>query len=405
LKTIVIAGGGAAGFFTAINIAEKTDNARIIILEKTSHVLEKVRISGGGRCNVTHACFDPKELVKFYPRGERELLAPFMQFSPMHTIEWFAKRGVQLKQEADGRIFPTSDSSETIVNCFYRSALAAGVEICTREGLDSLKWDTHQRLWQVVTDKGRTILANAVLFCTGSAHRGWQMLAELGHQVIAPVPSLFTFHVKDERLKNLAGISIKHAVVEVASMKLKETGPLLITHWGLSGPAVLRLSAWGARKMYEAKYRFLLSVDFSGIGFQRVFDALEQFKRTHPKKSILAHPQFEIPERLWKQLLPKEMEGKYWSQVSRKSLLEMVEHLTKASFPVSGKSVFKEEFVTAGGVDLKEVDFKTMQSKIFPNLFFAGEVLNIDALTGGFNFQAAWTTAWIASEAIRDLVS
>lgn len=399
----MVVGGGAAGFFAAINIAEKAKHTRVTILEKSSKLLEKVRISGGGRCNVTHACFEPKELVRFYPRGERELLGAFLQFNPTHTIQWFKNRGVQLKREDDGRMFPTTDSSETIVQCFIQSALKAGIEVCINEGLDQLSFDKEKKTWNVTTGKSRNIQASAVVVCTGSAVRTWQLLANLGHNIVPAVPSLFTFNIKDERINNLAGVSLKNAVVGINSLKLKESGPLLITHWGFSGPAVLRLSAWGARKLCEAGYRFTLAVDFSGLGMETVLHSLNSFKLANQKKSIIAHPLFGISERLWKQILPKQANGKKWADVSKKLLQQIAESIAKAQFEVSGKSTFKDEFVTAGGVNLKEVDFKTMQSKLYPNLFFAGEVLDIDAITGGFNFQAAWTTSWIASNFISGI--
>lgn len=399
----MIVGGGAAGFFAAINIAEKHRNARVVMLEKSSKLLDKVRMSGGGRCNVTHACFEPKELVKFYPRGEKELLSAFMQFNPTHTIQWFEKRGVQLKREADGRMFPVTNNSETIAQCFIQAATEAGVEICTEEGLDNLRLNKEKNTWHVITGKNRTIEAAAVVVCSGSVVRTWHLLASLGHNIVPTVPSLFTFNLKDERIKNLAGVSLKNAVLEIKALKLKEVGPLLITHWGLSGPAVLRLSAWGARKLNELGYKFELTVDFSGIGYTAVIISLENFRHTNPKKMVEVNPMFNISERLWKQILPKEVYGKNWADVSKKLLQEIAENIANAKFLVTGKSTFKDEFVTAGGVSLKEIDCRTMQSKLYPNLFFAGEVLDVDAITGGFNFQAAWTTAWIVSETIARL--
>ncbi|MFN8292973.1 MAG: NAD(P)/FAD-dependent oxidoreductase [Chitinophagales bacterium] len=400
MKTIVIAGGGAAGFFAAINIAEKTPGSRVIILEKSSKLLEKVRISGGGRCNTTHACFDPKILTKFYPRGERELLSPFMRFNPSNTIQWFEKRGVHLKKESDGRMFPSTNNSETIINCFMQAALKNGIEICTNEGLDALRFSASQNLWHIQTGKGRNIQAQAVVICSGSTPRTWQLLSALGHTITPSVPSLFTFNIKDERLKNLAGISLQNATIAIKSLKLQETGALLITHWGLSGPAILRLSAWGARSLHQATYKFDLSVDFTGMGVPAILPLIEAYKSNNPKKTIGNSHLFNIPERLWKQIISKETQEKKWADASKKQLLQIVEDIANATFQVSGKSTFKDEFVTAGGVHLKEVDFKTMQSKLLPHLYFAGEVLDIDAITGGFNFQAAWTTAWIVSESI-----
>lgn len=401
MKIIVIAGGGAAGFFAAINIAEKLPDAHIIILEKSSKLLEKVRISGGGRCNVTHACFEPKNLVKFYPRGERELLSAFIRFNPTHTVQWFAKRGVKLITENDGRMFPSTHYSETIVQCLLQAAIKNGVEICMNEGLDSFQFISEKEMWQVCTGKERNILADALVICTGSAIKMWQYLPQTGHNIIAAVPSLFTFNIKDERLKNIAGISLKNTTVEIKSLKLKESGALLITHWGLSGPAILRLSAWGARKLNDVNCKFELTVDFSGRGLQEVQNELENFKQLNGKKTIGNHSLFSISERLWKQIIPIELHEKKWIETSKKDISKIAESVAIAKFEVRGKSTFKDEFVTAGGVCLKEVDFKTMQSKLFSNLYFAGEVLDIDAITGGFNFQAAWTSAWIVSESIR----
>lgn len=400
MKTIVIAGGGAAGFFAAINIAEKLPKARVIILEKSSKLLEKVRISGGGRCNVTHACFEPKQLVKFYPRGERELLSVFMQFSPTNTIQWFEKKGVKLKREKDGRMFPVSDNSETIVNCFLHAATQSGIEVQLHDGIERLHFNEADKTWKITSGNNKNISADAVVICTGSAVKPWQILNEIGCDIVPSVPSLFTFNTKDERLRNLAGVSLKNASVEIKNLKLKEAGPMLITHWGLSGPAILRLSAWGARKLNECGYKFEIVIDFSGLGLNEVQQQLENFKTNNPKKQISTHSFFDIPERLWQQIIPLEIQEKKWADLSKKDLIKISESIAVAKFQITGKSTFKDEFVTAGGVSLKQIDFKTMQAKQFPNLYFAGEVLDIDAITGGFNFQAAWSTAWVASEAI-----
>lgn len=401
MKTIVIAGGGAAGFFAAINIAEKLPEHRVIILEKSSKLLEKVRISGGGRCNVTHACFEPKQLVKFYPRGEQELLSVFMKFNPTNTIQWFEKKGVKLKRERDGRIFPESNNSETIVNCFLHAATQAGIEINILNGIEKLNFNNTNGTWEITSGNNKKIYADAVVICTGSAAKPWQMLNEIGCEIVPSVPSLFTFNTKDERLRNLAGISLKHVSVEIKNLKLKETGPMLVTHWGLSGPAILRLSAWGARMLHECGYKFEITIDFTGLGTNEVRQQLENFKTNNSKKQVKTHSLFDIPERLWLQIIPFEIHEKKWADVSKIDLAKISKSIAESKFQITGKSTFKDEFVTAGGVNLKQIDFKTMQSKQFSNLYFAGEVLNIDAITGGFNFQAAWSTAWVASEAIN----
>lgn len=408
-KRIAVIGGGAAGFFFAVNCAEKNPNYRITIFEKSAKLLDKVRISGGGRCNVTHACFDEKELTKFYPRGERELLGAFHHFYTENTIAWFEARGVKLKTEADGRMFPISDNSETIIHCLLREAEKHQVEIRTQCGIDEFvreedKWSLKMRCIEPAEmSKGEVLQFDAVFIATGSAHGMWDSLKKAGHTIIPAVPSLFTFNIKDERIKNLMGISVKHATVSVVGQKLQAKGPLLITHWGLSGPAVLRLSAWGARVLNEIAYKFSVQVNWCGErSFAEVLEFLKQHKIKSPKKTSTNDTQFEIPLRLWQSLADSAgiTAQDIWANCSNKLLENLAKELTQCVFSVSGKSTNKDEFVTAGGVDLKEVDFRTMQSKLLPNLYFGGEVLNIDALTGGFNFQAAWTGAWIASESV-----
>lgn len=398
-KTIVIAGGGAAGFFAALNIAELHPDYRVIILEKSPKLLEKVRISGGGRCNVTHACFDPSQLVKFYPRGERELLGPFMRFNPAKTVDWFRQRGITLKTEDDDRMFPLTDSSETITNCFTEHAKKLHVEVNVLNGVDALLKQTSGR-WLVTTNRVQQIKADAVIITTGSAAKMWQILENLGHSVVPPAPSLFTFNIKDPRIEGLSGVSIKHVKATVKQMKLNSEGPLLITHWGLSGPAILRLSAWGARLMQEAKHQFEVQINFSGIDINEAEALFEQYRLIHPKRQIQTNALFNIPDRLWKKIIPERIATKTWQELGKKDVAHLIDSVCRASFQVTGKSMNKDEFVTAGGIALKDVDFRTMQSKLHPGLFFAGEVLNIDAITGGFNFQAAWTTAWIAAQSV-----
>lgn len=398
---IVVVGGGAAGFFAAIRCVELNPNADVTILERGRNVLEKVKISGGGRCNVTHACWTPAELVKHYPRGERELLGPFHRFACGDTVDWFEKRGVELKIEEDGRMFPVSDDSQTIIDCLWNSAIKVGVKICISLRVDDFVFDEKINKWKITSEEN-IFLADKLLIASGSNPRIWEMLKEMGHTIIEPVPSLFTFNIKDERIRDLPGISVPEAFIEIKNSKLSAKGPLLITHWGMSGPAILKLSAWGARELASLKYHFTIVVNWLSQKPEEIQEALNNFKSANPKKQVFANALFGLSIRLWKSLvlvanIPEE---KKWADVSKKELQMLVNQLCTGAFQVIGKSTFKEEFVTAGGVDLKEVNFKTFESKLFPGLFFAGEVLNIDAITGGFNFQAAWTGGWIAGEAM-----
>jgi predicted Rossmann fold flavoprotein len=396
---IIIIGGGAAGFFTAINIVENNPKLNVAILERGKSVLEKVRISGGGRCNVTHACFVPNDLVKHYPRGERELKGPFNQFCTGDTIEWFENRGVALKIEEDGRMFPVSDSSETIIDCFMDAVKKLKIDILTNHSVQEL-YKTETR-WKVTTTQDVFTCENVVM-ATGSNPKIWELLQNLGHAVEEPVPSLFTFNVKDVRIKELMGISTP-ATVKVKKSKLEASGPLLITHWGLSGPGILRLSAWGARELADKKYHFAILVNWlNETLFDEAMEVLKGRKEENAKKSVLKYPQFELPKRLWEKLVKAAgiTEETKWADINKNQLNLLTEQLTNGEYQVNGKSTFKEEFVTAGGIQLNEVNFKTMESKLLPNLYFAGEILNIDAITGGFNFQNAWTGGFIVAENI-----
>lgn len=396
MNHIAVIGGGAAGFFAALRCAERYPAATITLFEKTDKLLYKVRISGGGRCNVTHHCFEVAELCKNYPRGHRELRGPFSRFGPQHTVAWFAQQGVRLKTEADGRMFPVTDNSETIAGCFLQLAQQTGIHIRTRCGLQQLQPTATG--WVVHTTSGQAYTADAVIVTTGSNHGIWHELTALGHTIVPPVPSLFTFHIQSPLLQGLAGISVPLATVSLQQPeRITTSGPLLITHWGLSGPAVLKLSAWGARALAGVNYRCTIQVNWvGGLPYQTVLDELKERKQQHPRQQPLAQPLYHIPQRLWKSLLQPIAPQLRYADLSNAQLQHMAATLTQCSLPVNGKSTHKDEFVTAGGVDLKEVDFKTMQSKLHKGLFFAGEVLDIDAVTGGFNFQAAWTTAWIA---------
>jgi predicted Rossmann fold flavoprotein len=399
---IIIIGGGAAGFFTAINLVEKNSKLKVAILERGKSVLEKVRISGGGRCNVTHACFVPNDLVKFYPRGERELKGPFHQFCSGDTIEWFEKHGVELKIEEDGRMFPVSDSSQTIIDCFLNATQKLKIDVLTGHSVQELY--QGENYWKISTNQD-VFSCQKVIMTTGSNPKIWELLQSLGHSIVPPVPSLFTFNIKDVRIKDLMGVAT-NAAVKVKNSKLNATGPLLITHWGMSGPGILRLSAWGARELAEKKYHFAIQVNWiPGYSFDEIVEELRTIKEENAKKLVTKYAQFNLPKRLWESLTKAATisEETKWADVNKKQLHLLAEQLTNGEFQVNGKSTFKEEFVTAGGIDLKEVNFKTMESKILPNLYFAGEILNIDAITGGFNFQNAWTDGFIAANAIASI--
>lgn len=397
----MIAGGGAAGFFTAINIGEANPKLKIAILERGKDVLQKVRVSGGGRCNVTHACFVPDELVKFYPRGEKELRGPFNRFCSGDTIDWFEKRGVELKIEDDGRMFPVTDSSQTIIDCFMEATKKLGIHVLTGESIQGLfKTSSH---WKIETQNETYIALNLVM-ATGSNTKMWDMLAEMGHTITEPVPSLFTFNIKDPRIKDLMGVSAQ-ASVKVKGSKLEASGPLLITHWGMSGPGILRLSAWGARELAAKNYQFTLIVNWlDDMDAEDCEAQLKSLKQDNAKKAVGKKSPFAFPNRLWESLVTAsgiDPETR-WADLTKKQLDALTQQLTNGHFQVNGKSTFKEEFVTAGGISLKDVNFKTMESKIMPNLYFAGEILDIDAITGGFNFQNAWTGGYIAAQSILE---
>jgi len=402
---VVIAGGGPAGFFAAIRCAELNPKLKILIIEKASQTLGKVLISGGGRCNVTHACFDPVKLVTFYPRGTHELRGAFSRFQPRDTVEWFESRGVKLKTEADGRMFPVTDSSETIAESLRGAVKKAGVRV--QLGTSLLRVEKRPRggfrLEARHEAKLFIIQTKKLLIATGSDSKTREIVQSLGHSIVAPVPSLFTFNVKDPRIDGLAGVSVENVTLKIDSVTAR--GALLITHWGLSGPAVLRCSAWGARILFDRKYASPLTVNWLGdYGLEPTLEVLQRNKewKENARKKVGTTPAFsQIPVRLWKQLTSFVGE-KNWADVSKSELRKLAQKLTEGEFKISGKGQFKEEFVTAGGVSLKEVDFKTMQSRVVDGLYFAGEVLDIDGLTGGFNFQSSWTTGWLAGNALAE---
>lgn len=350
---LIVVGAGAAGFFAAISAKEASPALKVLLIEKTRQPLAKVRISGGGRCNVTHSCFDPRKLVEKYPRGNKEMLGPFTRFGPQDTIEWYEKRGVKLKTEEDGRMFPVSDSSESIIQCLMSEIKKVGVELSIETPLVSV--EKKEDLFEVAFKTGHVTTKN-LLLATGSAKPGWEIASQLGHTLVEPVPSLFTFNCPTSPLLDLAGISVEQARVKILGTKLEAEGPLLITHWGFSGPAVLKLSAFGARLLQEKGYKAEIEIDWQ------------------PNEEI------RLPKNLAKRLDPEQI------------------HTSR--YQIDGKTTFKYEFVTAGGILLKEVNFKTMESKKTSGLYFAGEILDIDGVTGGFNFQNAWTTGWIAGQAI-----
>ena len=394
---ILIVGGGAAGFFAAINTATQNPNLKIAILERGSNVLSKVKISGGGRCNVTHAEFIPDELVLNYPRGKKELRGPFHNYMTGDTMQWFEDRGVPLKIEEDGRVFPVSNSSQTIIDCFQEEIKTHQIEVLLNHSVQGIKYENDT--WELETTKG-LFRTPKLLIATGSNPKIWKLMESLGHQVIAPVPSLFTFDIKDSRLKTIPGVVATDVHISVLNSTLESEGPLLITHTGLSAPSILKLSAYGALELAERQYKFQIKINFIKQGFSECLERLLEFKSFFAKKTILKSAQFDLPKRLWEQLviasgIPNDLR---WAEVNKKELQKIASQLTETVFTVDGKSTFKEEFVTAGGVELKGVNFKTFESKHFKNLFFAGEVLNIDAVTGGFNFQNAWTSAFIASQ-------
>lgn len=396
---IIIVGGGAAGFFTAITIGEDHPKLRIGILERGKEVLTKVRISGGGRCNVTHACFDPNELVKFYPRGEKELRGPFHTFAAGDTITWFEKHGVELKIEEDGRMFPVSNSSQTIIDCFLNAAKNCKIDVLTAQSVQSIF--RSETAWKIDTPNEQ-YSAEKLVLATGSNPKMWEMATQFGHTIVNPVASLFTFNIKDGRIKDLPGVATP-ATVKVNGTKLVSNGPLLVTHWGMSGPGILKLSAWGARILAEKGYNFTITVNWlDNADTEETESQLRHLKTQQPKKTVASKSPFEIPNRLWDSLvlasgIPPETK---WADLNRAQLEQLSLQLTKCEFAVNGKSTFKDEFVTAGGIDLREINFKTMESKIQPSLYFAGEILNIDAITGGFNFQNAWTGAYILGKNI-----
>jgi predicted Rossmann fold flavoprotein len=399
---VVVVGGGAAGFFAAIACAEKNPATRVTLLERSSSVLAKVKVSGGGRCNVTHACFDPARLVQFYPRGGQALRGPFSRFQPRDTMEWFESRGVRLKTEADGRVFPVSDDSQTILDCLITQAQRARVAVLLNVNVKTIK-KSPEGAFSIELASGETWTGRRLILATGSSPLGWECAQKLGHTIEPPVPSLFTFTIHDKRLEGLSGVTLAQARVSIEGGDMAQEGPLLITHTGISGPAVLKLSAWSARLFYAKNYQTQIRIQWdAALTADQWTQALRQLRTDSPKKMVaVASGPIRLPQRLWARLVAAAQipAGTRWSDLSNAHLLRLTQELDAGLYAMRGKSAFKEEFVTCGGVRLKEVDFRTMESKLCKNLFFAGEALDVDAVTGGFNFQNAWTTGWLAGQA------
>ena len=394
---LIVIGGGAAGFFGAITAAE-TSGLKVLILEKSAQLLQKVKISGGGRCNVTHDCFDPKALSKHYPRGEKSLIGPLHRWGAEDTVNWFNQRGVELKTESDGRMFPITNSSQTIIDCLIHSAQAAGVEIRTSTGVKEIS-KNEETIYSLLTDQGESLTTRNVLIATGGTRlaAGAKLATMLDHTLEPAVPSLFTFKITDSRIADLSGLSVAHTEISITNSKLTSEGPLLITHWGVSGPGILRISAWGARELHALNYKFQLVVNW--LPNQKIAGTFAELRNSVGKRQVHTRSPFpELPKRLWSRLATRAgiVESTTWSQLSKAQTNALTDQLTQCTFQVQGKSLNKDEFVTCGGVPLKEINLKTMESKIHQGLYFAGEVMNVDGITGGFNFQNAWTSGYLA---------
>jgi predicted Rossmann fold flavoprotein len=398
---VIIIGGGAAGFFAAINSAQLNKGCSVLLLEKSSKLLSKVRISGGGRCNITHACFDNDALVKSYPRGEKELKNVFSRFTTTDTIQWFQKRGVQLKTEADGRMFPESNSSETVIDCLLQEARTSGVQIQLNTDIEEISKD-EQGQFILKALNGDLFRCRKVIIATGGhpKEQTYDWLKKTGHTIVKPVPSLFTFNIPDDPITQLMGISVPLARVKIKTAKLEVEGPLLITHWGLSGPVVLKTSAVGARILNDLNYQFTVAISWlPKYTEEKIRIEFSNQREEHAAKMVISNCPVELPKRLWEHFLLRSGIDKAtrWADLSKKNITDLVNCLLNNEYTVKGKTTFKEEFVTAGGVKLKEINFSTMESKIVPDLYFAGEVMDVDGITGGFNFQNAWSSGWIAA--------
>ena len=396
---VIVIGGGAAGFFSAINIAILNPKLNILILERGNEGLQKVKISGGGRCNVTHGQFIPSELTINYPRGEKELLGPFHQFMTSDTMHWFEERGVKLKIEQDGRVFPVSNNSQSIIDCFLNEVKRLNIKVLYNHSVKDISLENNE--WLINTNK-LDFNSAKLLVATGSNQKIWNLMNQLNHTIVKPVASLFSFDIKDSRIKSIPGVVVEDVYINVVNSKLSSDGPLLITHKGMSAPSILKLSAFGALEFESLNYQFEISINFVKLSYLDCLFKLKLIKNNMSKKMVVNTPNFGIPKRLWKELVVYSQidTTTTWAELNKNQLNTLTTQLTSSIFKVSGKSTFREEFVTAGGIDLKEINFKTFESKIHKNLFFAGEILNIDAITGGYNFQNAWTGAYVASKSI-----
>jgi len=393
---VIVIGGGAAGFFAAIHAAE--NGAKVLILEKTTKLLSKVKVSGGGRCNVTHDCDYPSQLVKFYPRGEKTLKKAFSKFDVNDTRRWFEERGVKLKTESDGRVFPVTDNSQTIIDCLMKEVDSKGIEI--RMKSEVTRVEPTPAGFKLELKKGESISADKVIVTVGGSPKSesYQWLRDLGLKIVEPVPSLFTFNVPDSDMKDLKGLSVETGIVSIPGTKWKDDGPILITHWGFSAPAVIKLSAWAAVDLHSRNYRFPIHINWTGQSEASVRETLQEMRKNHPTKQVGSNPQFDISKRLWERLCRKAeiVETLRYADLPGKTMNRFIEMLVRCDYQVDGKTTFKEEFVTAGGVDLNEVNLSTYESKKHLGIFFAGEVLNADGVTGGYNFQHAWTSGYLA---------
>jgi len=400
---LVVVGGGAAGFFGAIQVAALDSTMRILIIEKTSKLLSKVKISGGGRCNVTHYCFESSKLARHYPRGEKQLKQLFRKFQAQDAVEWFATRGVSLKSEEDGRMFPTSDNSQTIIECFFKETSKHNIQIELNRSVIEIV-QIKQR-FEINCQHGERYQAKKVLIAIGGSanSQAYRWIEMLGHTIASPIPSLFTFNDSQKEFKDLMGVSVSNAQVKIAGTKFSESGPVLITHWGLSGPAVIKLSAWAAEYLHNNQYQFTALVSWIGpVNEDEIRAQFNDYKKQRGKQKVISNTLFDLPSRLWQRVceLASIDEQKIWSELPQKNINRLIEFLIRCPFSIKGKTTFKEEFVTCGGVELSEINPETMESKKVKDVFFAGEVLHIDGETGGFNFQAAWTTAFIAANGI-----
>ncbi|MGD0016918.1 MAG: NAD(P)/FAD-dependent oxidoreductase [Verrucomicrobiia bacterium] len=403
-RRVIVVGGGAAGFFAAIKCAEALPDADVTILERGSEFLAKVKVSGGGRCNVTHACFDPREFATRFPRGERELIGPFKRFGANDTVAWFKSRGVRLNAECDGRMFPLNNSSQTIIDCLVGAAAAAGVKLRTKCGVGKVLRRADGQ-FELALSNGEALVCDRLLLATGGCRMdtAGHLAVSLGHTLEPPVSSLFTFSLETPWLKGLAGISVESVEASVPDTELRELGALLITHTGLSGPVILRLSAWGARVLHDRDYRFSLHLYWlPHLDTEEIATELQWRRSQQPARLVVNTPIPPLPARLWEQLVLAAgvKRDTRWAALARSEQHNLLQQLIRTELQVTGKNLNKEEFVTCGGVRLSDVNFRTMQSRICPGLFFAGELLNIDGITGGFNFQAAWTTGWLAGNAM-----